>query len=302
MKKLIAVLAGVLLLLPSLTMALEPFNKDLRYGMTKNAEVKRMQEFLRDEGLYQGAITGNYYALTRQSVRDLQKREGLKITGVFDKATREVLNSRSGEVVISNEDNWLDEWIKNTPPISPVVVSNQQPSVVINNPQPFVPTPTPIIFTDTSTITPTGSPTGTTMDTTAPVVTFNRASYATNAAQLIFGRSKYPYGSIENICTNCIVVITDEPTKLSLKYHYNNEPENTKTISDDLKNIHIIMDKNIFTNIKEYRYGINDNGFSYQVEVEDASGNKFSDPTWHGGSIDPAVDSYVIIDGVRTMY
>lgn len=92
MKKLIAVLAGVLLLLPSLTMALEPFNKDLRYGMVKNEEVKRMQEFLRNEGLYTGPITGNYYALTRDAVRKYQKNNGIKVTGLFDKVTRSKVN------------------------------------------------------------------------------------------------------------------------------------------------------------------------------------------------------------------
>ena len=101
MKKLIAVLVGVLLLLPSLTMALEPFNKDLRYGMTKNAEVRRMQEFLRDEGLYKGAITGNYYTLTRDAVRKYQKNNGLKVTGLFDKVTRSKVNE--GVVVVSEE-------------------------------------------------------------------------------------------------------------------------------------------------------------------------------------------------------
>lgn len=115
MKKLIAVLAGVLLLLPSLTMALEPFNKDLRYGMTKNAEVKRMQEFLRDEGLYKGAITGNYYTLTRDAVRKYQKNNGLKVTGLFDKVTRSKVNEG---VVVSEE-------------VSPTPVVDSSPSIPV---------------------------------------------------------------------------------------------------------------------------------------------------------------------------
>jgi len=120
MKKLIAVLVGVLLLLPSLTMALEPFNKDLRYGMTKNAEVKRMQEFLRDEGLYKGAITGNYYTLTRDAVRKYQKNNGLKVTGLFDKVTRSKVN----EGVVVSEEVFPTPVVDSSPSIPVGWISN----------------------------------------------------------------------------------------------------------------------------------------------------------------------------------
>lgn len=158
MKKLIAVLAGVLLLLPSLTMALEPFNKDLRYGMVKNAEVKRMQEFLRDEGLYTGPITGNYYALTRDAVRKYQKNNGIKATGLFDKVTRSKVNE--GMVVVSEEvppTPVVDSspsiplgWISNGDGTwsAPVINSNStitQPQVVMNQPAAPIVNSNPVI-------------------------------------------------------------------------------------------------------------------------------------------------------------
>jgi|GEM_PF-6626928 len=159
MKKLIAVLAGVLLLLPSLTMALEPFNKDLRYGMVKNEEVKRMQEFLRNEGLYTGPITGNYYALTRDAVRKYQKNNGIKVTGLFDKVTRSKVNEMGvaisetvlGAPVADVAPSIPLGWVSNgdgtwsMPVVSSQPVVSQPQTVVANQPATSVATSNPVV-------------------------------------------------------------------------------------------------------------------------------------------------------------
>src|SRR3989338_9162724 len=66
----------------------EIFMKDLRYG-SKGDAVIELQEFLTDEKIYTGPISGSFYSLTRTAVRKFQKREKLKQTGLWDKKTRE---------------------------------------------------------------------------------------------------------------------------------------------------------------------------------------------------------------------
>lgn len=226
MKKLIAVLAGVLLLLPSLTMALEPFNKDLRYGMTKNAEVKRMQEFLRDEGLYKGAITGNYYALTRDAIRKYQKNNGLKVTGLFDKVTRSKVNEMG--VVVNDEvsptpvvDNSLSiplGWISNgdgtfsspsTYQTQPSVVYNSQPVVntpSVNNNQPVVTQPTQP-SNSSSEVKMTNPQSPTSMPTTTPTST--PMMVVLNSTILNQSRTPYPSYYPFYYYVNCSPTSTD---------------------------------------------------------------------------------------------
>lgn len=159
MKKLGIVLVGVLLLLPYSVFGAELFTKDLKYGLAKNTEVKRVQEFLRDEGLYKGVITGNYYGLTLLGIKNFQKREGLKQTGKFEGETRELVNS-----ILENKEQlaWLNEWMKSgytpensgsaisAPPVNqPIASSVPQPDspsvpVVVNTPQSPVSTPTTV--------------------------------------------------------------------------------------------------------------------------------------------------------------
>ena len=71
--------------------AQEIFTKYLRYG-SKGDVVIELQEFLTEEKLYAGPISGSFYSLTRAAVRKFQKREKLRITGVWDKKTRERAN------------------------------------------------------------------------------------------------------------------------------------------------------------------------------------------------------------------
>lgn len=130
MKKLMMVLVGVLILLPFGLEAREPFNKDLRYGMVKNSEVKRLQQFLKDEGVYTGPITGNFYSLTRDSVKKYQKDYRIKITGVFDKATRSKVNEVS---MVEVEQKISPNIIDSTPAI-PV-------GLIINNNNTALPPP-----------------------------------------------------------------------------------------------------------------------------------------------------------------
>ncbi|MBU4536557.1 peptidoglycan-binding protein [Patescibacteria group bacterium] len=69
------------------------FDKDLYYGIDNDSQVLELQEFLTSEELYSGPITGNYYSLTVQAVKNFQERENIKpVAGYFGSLTREKAN------------------------------------------------------------------------------------------------------------------------------------------------------------------------------------------------------------------
>ncbi len=85
----LAVLFGLLLAIP---VSAAEFNKNLRFGMTKNTDVSKLQEYLTSENLYAGPITGNFFSLTLKAVKVFQKRELLPATGFIGSMTRIRLN------------------------------------------------------------------------------------------------------------------------------------------------------------------------------------------------------------------
>lgn len=81
-----------LLLFPLFSSA--SFSKDLYYGVRGDAEVQALQEFLTEQNLYTGPITGNFFSLTLQAVKALQARESITPTsGYFGSLTRAKVNN-----------------------------------------------------------------------------------------------------------------------------------------------------------------------------------------------------------------
>lgn len=74
------------------TGATKPFEKNLVFGTSKSAEVRRLQEFLKQQNLFSGSPTGNYLVGTLNAVRALQRTHGIKPTGNFGPATRAKAN------------------------------------------------------------------------------------------------------------------------------------------------------------------------------------------------------------------
>jgi peptidoglycan hydrolase-like protein with peptidoglycan-binding domain len=71
------------------------FERDLYYGLRGDAEVTRLQEFLRDEGVYEGPVTGNFFTLTLAGVKKFQTLQGIvPVSGYFGPKTRAAANSR----------------------------------------------------------------------------------------------------------------------------------------------------------------------------------------------------------------
>lgn len=74
------------------------FERDLYYGISNDSDVTRLQEFLRNQGVYDGPVTGNFLDLTRGGVKKFQEREGIApIAGYFGPKTRARANQSLAE-------------------------------------------------------------------------------------------------------------------------------------------------------------------------------------------------------------
>lgn len=80
-------------LLPIASLYAAPLEHDLFFGLKNNPEIKQLQEFLRDEGLYSGPVNGNFFNLTRSAVKKFQEREKIvPVAGFFGPLTRSRAN------------------------------------------------------------------------------------------------------------------------------------------------------------------------------------------------------------------
>ena len=70
----------------------EHFRGNLGYGES-HQRVVELQQFLTDQGLYDGPITGNYYEQTAAAVQAFQTREGIEATGYFGGQSRAAANA-----------------------------------------------------------------------------------------------------------------------------------------------------------------------------------------------------------------
>lgn len=118
MKK--AIFLGALLLIPSVSLA--AFDVNLKYG-SKGDTVIELQEFLTDQGVYSGPITGNFYSLTRAAVKRFQIAENITPSaGYFGPISR----ARAKEILSldSDEVQEVAETGTTTPPVvTPPVVT-----------------------------------------------------------------------------------------------------------------------------------------------------------------------------------
>lgn len=100
MKKILFGLALSFFLLTSANAS--EFNSNLRFG-SKGTEVKKLQEFLVEQNLYSGPITGNFFSLTLKALKNFQSANNiLPASGYFGPLTRakvnEVLDSQLADL------------------------------------------------------------------------------------------------------------------------------------------------------------------------------------------------------------
>ncbi|MFA5413770.1 MAG: peptidoglycan-binding domain-containing protein [Patescibacteria group bacterium] len=121
MKKVIFILS--LLFLPLLASA--SFDANLYYGLQNNNSVKEMQEFLTDQGVYSGPITGNFYSLTLKSVKDFQSKENITpVSGFFGPLTRQRANTLLSANVEPSNQQAIQETGSTPPPAEPAKTTN----------------------------------------------------------------------------------------------------------------------------------------------------------------------------------
>jgi hypothetical protein len=77
---------------------IQPFERDLYFGLTNDPEVKRLQEFLIGKGyLESGLNTGNFYEKTLEAVKAYQRAKAITpVSGYFGSKTRRIVNQELG--------------------------------------------------------------------------------------------------------------------------------------------------------------------------------------------------------------
>lgn len=173
----------LLILAPNPASAQTFFTKYVRYGLRGSSEVELIQEFLADEGLYAGPISGNFLIQTLKAIRKFQKREKIKpVTGIWDRKTRKTANKIVAEKFAEEaEEEELEQKSKKKPqpsrPLSylpaPILPSTttattspiayispvQTPLPTASQPSAQTPTTTSPVTQPVSTPTPTPTPT-----------------------------------------------------------------------------------------------------------------------------------------------
>lgn len=103
MKKGIILAILAILTIPLFASA-QVFERDLYYGLRKNEDVKRLQEFLTEQGVYNGVISGNYFTLTSNAVKRLQRIYKVRpVNGRFDGLTRGMVNDIVAEGMVEED-------------------------------------------------------------------------------------------------------------------------------------------------------------------------------------------------------
>lgn len=81
-------LISLLLVSPFFVFA-QTFDRDLFFGIQKDSDVTKVQEFLTEQGVYSGPISGNFFSLTLQGVKTFQIKQGISPTsGYFGPKSR----------------------------------------------------------------------------------------------------------------------------------------------------------------------------------------------------------------------
>ena len=106
--------------------AFASFGTNLKYG-AKGSAVTELQEFLAEQGVYSGQITGNFFSLTLSAVKRFQTAKSLPPTGYFGPMSRTVANKL---LAIATADSDVAE----TQETGSVNEAPQPPSLEANRP------------------------------------------------------------------------------------------------------------------------------------------------------------------------
>ncbi len=103
--KILAATLGVLFTLSAITSAFTGSYPAISQIGSEGAEVRAIQEKLKDRGLFNGEITGYYGPITQKAVRQFQKQQGLTVDGIAGAQTLAKLGITIGTVPEATEAN-----------------------------------------------------------------------------------------------------------------------------------------------------------------------------------------------------
>lgn len=133
------ILSLLVLALPLTSLA--AFDVNLKYG-SKGDAVIELQEFLTDQGVYSGPITGNFYSLTRSGVKKFQQVNGISpVSGYFGPLSR----AKANELLNLEEDTTQEvaQTGTTTPPSNTV---SPTPVQITQSPQAPAPQPQEVVL------------------------------------------------------------------------------------------------------------------------------------------------------------
>src|SRR3989344_6121580 len=106
----------ILLSVPLLVSA-KTFDSNLYFGITNNPDVQMLQEFLTDQGVYSGPITGNFFSLTLAAVKNYQSQNNITpAAGFFGPITRAKANEILSAQTKSSDSQAITETGTTAPP------------------------------------------------------------------------------------------------------------------------------------------------------------------------------------------
>jgi peptidoglycan hydrolase-like protein with peptidoglycan-binding domain len=127
-KKIFAFMLSAILgiIIPS-SFASAAFDRNLQYG-DSGEDVRELQEFLTEEGVYNGTITGNYYSLTRMGVKMFQKKYGISPAfGNFAILTRTKVNLLlAKQAALLEQNTQVDANPGSVEPVTPIEIPKPQ--------------------------------------------------------------------------------------------------------------------------------------------------------------------------------
>lgn len=139
MKK--AIFLGVFLTLVVPFTSFAALDVNLKYG-SHGDSVTELQEFLTDQKVYTGPITGNFYSLTLSAVKTFQLRESISpVSGFWGPLSRTHAQAML-DLTASNDDEEKATGTVSSPVIqTPVYVPQVVTTPVVETPAPVIPVP-----------------------------------------------------------------------------------------------------------------------------------------------------------------
>ncbi len=129
MKNSVKILLLISLLFVPLLAYAQTFDSNLYFGLSNNSDVGKLQEFLTDQSVYSGPITGNFFSLTLAAVKKFQLQNNIApAAGFFGPLTRAKVNEvLSVQLNASNQQAVIETGIATpTTTQSPTTDNNQQ--------------------------------------------------------------------------------------------------------------------------------------------------------------------------------